>query len=221
MRNGLIELYAEPVKSGSYAIAADVATGHGRDNSAAYVIDLATMELCAELQGRIDEDQLAYQLHYLGRMFNTARLAVENGNGWGEAVLIPLRDGREGRPPYPNLYRHVYPNRPDHRESKVYGFPTGEHTRPLILSQLGRALREHALPWLTIGLLSELQTFVHRPKGISPAAMDGCNDDRVMAASITLELYRQFGSWPDQHRPRRKKLSEREKARTWRPLAKP
>lgn len=216
-RNGIIDLFVTPKPGHKYAVFADVATAHGRDHSAAYVIDLATAELCAELHSpRLDEASYAFQLHYLGKLFNDALLAVENQNGWGEAVLIMLRDGREGRPPYPNLYRHEDQNRRGAKEARRYGYPTNEHTRGLMINQLGRALRERTLPFVTPGLHSELQTFVRRNRGPSPAAMDGCHDDRVIAACGALELFRQFGEWPEQHKPRRRKKTKQEIAASWR-----
>lgn len=221
-RNGIIDLFVEPNPERHYAIWADVATAHGRDHSAAYVIDLASAELVAELHApRLDEASYAFQLHYLGKMFRgadeAALLAVENQNGWGEAVLIMLRDGREGRPSYPNLYRHEDPNRRQAKTSKKFGFPTNDHTRGLMVNQLGRAMRERTLPFVTPGLHSELQTFVRRDRGPSPAAMEGCHDDRVISACGALELFRQSGQWPDQHKPKRRRLTKKEIDATWRP----
>jgi hypothetical protein len=40
-------------------------------------------------------------------------IAIETSGGFGEAVIIALRDGVTGRPRYPNLYRHVMSSRPD------------------------------------------------------------------------------------------------------------
>lgn len=194
---GSIRVYREPEEGRAYAIGADVASGRGVDYSAAYVIDLSTMSLVAEFHGRLDADLYAAQLHYLGRWYNTALLAVESAGGWGEAVIIPLRDGRAGRPAYPKLYRHVLSARPDKPIAKPYGFPTNMKTRPLIVNNFERVLRERQLPWLTRPLLAEMQTFVLHDHGPSPAAQNGSRDDCVMAAAITLEMYRLRGEHPD------------------------
>jgi hypothetical protein len=98
----------------------------------------AICRLCAEFHGKLDADLFAEQLHYLGRWFNTALLAVETGGGYGEAVLIPLRDGRAGRRPYPKLYRHILSNRPDLPQAKPFGFPMNTKTRPLAVSSWSR-----------------------------------------------------------------------------------
>jgi hypothetical protein len=199
---GMVHVYAEPDADRKYAVGADVATGRGVDYSAAYVVDLSTMELVAEFHGRLDADLYAAQLHYLGRWYNTALLAVETAGGYGEAVIIPLRDGRAGRPAYPALYRHVLSSRPDLPISKPYGFPTNVKTRPLVINQLDKALRDRALPYVTAQLLSEMQTFVYRDHGPSPAAQEGARDDCVMAAAITLEMFRLRGSHPERKRKR-------------------
>jgi hypothetical protein len=203
---GLIRLYEEPDPAKKYAIGADVATGRGADYSAAYVIDLSSMELCAEVHGRLDADLYAYQLHYLGRYYNSATIAVETGGGYGEAVIIPLRDGREGRPAYPRLYKHVLSSRPDLPISKPYGFPTNSKTRPLILNQFEKAVRERTLPFVSDALLWEMESFVYHDHGTSPRAQEGARDDLVMAAAIALEMYRLYGEHPDRKHRKPKSL---------------
>ncbi len=197
---GLFRLYEAPVRGRKYAVGADVATGRGADYSAAYVVDLSSMALVAEFLGKIDPDLFAAQLHYLGKWFNDALLAVEN-NSTGEAVIIPLRDGRAGRPPYPHLYRHILSSRPDLPTAKPYGFPTNQKTRPLILSQLEQALRERSLPYVSNDLLFQMEEFVHHDSGTTPRARDGSHDDCVIAAAIALEMYRLRGEHANVHKP--------------------
>ncbi len=194
--HGMVRVYRAPEPDHTYAVGADVATGRGKDYSAAFVIDLSTMELVAEFHGKLDADMFAQQLHYLGKWYGGALLAVEVGGGFGEAVTIPLRDGRAGRPAYPRLYRHVLANRPDLPMSKPFGFPMNVKTRPLVISQLEQAIRDHSIPFLTRRLLDECQTFVNAETAPSPRAQDGCNDDAVMACAITLEMYRLRGTHP-------------------------
>jgi hypothetical protein len=140
--DGRVGVIAPPVEGRKYAVGCDVATGRGADYSAAYVVDLGSMELVAEYHARIDADIYARDLHFLGRWYNDALIAVETSGGYGEAVIIPLRDGRAGRPPYPRLYRHVLSSRPDLPVSKPFGFPTNSKTRPLIVNQFEKAIRD-------------------------------------------------------------------------------
>jgi hypothetical protein len=202
--DGRIRVLADPIPGRPYAIGADVATGRGADYSAAYVIDLTNLELVAEYHGKVEADIYARDLHFLGRLYNTALIAVETSGGYGEAVIIPLRDGVAGRPAYPKLYRHVLSSRPDLPISKPFGFPTNTKTRPLILNQLEQALREKTLPFVTNDLLHEMTEFVHHDTGVSPRARAGSRDDRVLAAAIALEMYRLNGHHPRRRRARGK-----------------
>lgn len=194
MAGGCNRVYAKPDPLRSYAIGADVATGRGLDYSCAYVIDLSSMELAAECYGKLDADEFAEQLHYLGRWYGNARLAVEMGGGYGEPVVISLRDGRKGRPHYPRLYRHAIADRADMHQLKNYGFPMNTKTRPQVINQIEQAIRERAIKALTRSLIMELRTFVRMNTLPSPRALDGANDDRVMALGIALEMYRQYGT---------------------------
>jgi hypothetical protein len=214
--DGWISVYEEPKEGASYALAADVATGRGLDFSAAYVIDLGTMAFVAEVHAKIDASLYAEQLHYLGRWYNDAKVAVEDAGGFGEPVIIFLRDGKDGRRPYPNMYRHRQFSRGDQPEHRPWGFPMSTKTRPLVLEALEKAVREKALPWLTPGLMGEMGTFVHREdRSPSPAAQEGCNDDRVMAAAIAVEMFRQYGHHPRQVRTKGKRRADYRAPFSW------
>lgn len=203
---GPIRVFEKPKEGHSYALAADVATGRGADYSAAYVLDLADMRICASFHAKMDSDQYAFQLHYLGRWFNTAWLAVEMGGGYGEPVVLSLRDGREGRPAYPKMYLHRQLDRGDQPMAKPYGFPINMKTRVTVIDGLAEALRDRLLPAIELELLRELQTFVYRTTNPSPRAQDGCNDDRVMALGIAIEMFRQRGAAPERDARRAKRV---------------
>jgi hypothetical protein len=192
--DGVVRIYKKPDPEHRYAIGSDVATGTGMDYSAAYVIDLETMEFVAELHGRVASDLWAEQLHFTGKWYNSALIAVEDAGGWGTPVIIFLRDGRKGRPAYTPVYRHKQLSRFDKLESKPFGFPMNLKTRPVALGHMEEVFREHHLPYITPHLLVEMGNFITDPdKRPSPRASEGSHDDCVMAAAVTLELYRQRG----------------------------
>lgn len=213
--SGHIRVYEEPIEGVSYALGCDTATGRGKDYSAAYVTRLDRPELVCEFKGKIDADICAEQLHFLGRWYNSALIAIENQGGQGGEVIVPLRDGKGPRPPYMPLYRHVLDTRPDLPIAAPYGYPMNGATRPLVLSQLQKMIREKSLPYLPRALFDECGTFVHRDTNPSPRAQDGCNDDCVFAAAITLDLYRRRGHFPDREarRPERKTRWTRRRGR--------
>lgn len=214
---GAIRIFEEPIVGHRYAIGADPATGSGADYSAAYVVDLSTMALVCEFRGKLSEDLFAGQLHYLGRTYGRdvpadpkdpssrpgfARLAVETGGGFGNAVIAALRDRTAGRPAYGNLHRNRFDNRPDAPSAKPYGFPMNSATRSKVFNQISAAVRERTLPYVSDNLLHEMEDFIVAKVGVSPRARDGAHDDCVLGAAITLEMYRLHGSHPNQHRPR-------------------
>ena len=207
--HGWVRVFREPIADHTYALAADVATGRGADYSCAYVVDLADMNVSACLHGKLDADQYALQIHYLGRWYNTAWVAVEKGGGYGEPVILSLRDGRDGRPAYPRMYRHRQFDRGDMPESQIMGeFPMNMKTRPTVIQGLAEALRERLFDSLDKELLSELQTFVYRTTNPSPRAQDGCHDDRVMALGIAVEMYRQRGLHPERDARRARRVKQ-------------
>jgi hypothetical protein len=197
-KKGRVRVYRESEDGHSYAIGADTSTGRGEDYSCAYVVDLSDMALVAEYHGKLDADIFARDLHFLGRWYETAIIAVESAGGWGEPVIISLRDGKGGRPPYPRMYRHQLDSSVDMDTMQRYGFPVNSKTRPHIIALIKQAVRERSLPWMTSHLANECATFCDFEDGrVSPRAQPNCHDDAVMAAAITLELYRKRGKHPD------------------------
>lgn len=207
MRDGIIEVWEEPRPNAKYAISCDVATGRSTDFTSADVIDLETGAIVASLHARVEAPMASIQLHFLGKWYHTAKIAVESQGGYGEALITLLRDGSSGLPPYSNLYRHttvVSANRPI---SEIYGMPMGVKNRPLIVSGLKDWIGKHQFPWLGKSHVDELGTFVYKTTGTSPAAADGCNDDRVLSLGIAVDLFRQFGHHPS---PKKSRASQRE-----------
>ena len=192
--NGSCKLFRKPRSDRKSAIMGDPASGHGRDKSAAYVIDLTTGEFCVEYHARVSEDVFADDLYWLGRWFNTALIGVETQGGNGTATVIALRDGANGRPPYPKLYRHRNETRQDHPDSRTFGMPMDPKNRNLIVNQIETWVREKSIPFVTDDLHYEMTEFVFHDHGPSPAARDGSHDDLVFAAAGAIDLFRRFGT---------------------------
>lgn len=192
-RQGRMKMLREPIAGRKYAISADPASGHGRDKSAAYIIDLQTAELCVEYHAKVGEDEFARDLYWLGMWYGEAKIAVETQGGHGTATVIALRDGAEARPPYRNLYSHRNEANRDRPDSKVFGMPMDPKNRNLVVNQIERWVRERSLPFVTDDLHYEMTEFVEHDHGTSPRARDGSHDDLVMACGGALEMFRRFG----------------------------
>ena len=210
-KEGPIEVYRLPEPGHKYAIGSDQATGSGADFSCAAVIDLSDGTPVAELHMKADYKAYTTQLHYLGLWFNKARIAPETQGGYGDTVIAYLRDGLDGRKPYPFLYNHSPYDKASAPITEKIGFPMNKVTRPKVVSELRIWVHDHLLPWVTPGFLSEARTFVNRDTAPSPRAADGCNDDRIIAWGIVLELYARYG---EHEHDRKKKLREGLKQRS-------
>jgi hypothetical protein len=192
-REGRMKMYREPIAGREYAIMGDPASGHGRDSSAAYVLDLQTAEICVEYKAKVGEDEFARDLYWLGKWFNTALIGVETQGGNGTATVISLRDGAEARPPYPKLYRHRNEANRDHPSSAMFGMPMDPKNRNLVVNQIEKWIRDRSLPYVTDDLHYEMTEFVEHDRGTSPRARDGSHDDLVMACAGALDLFRRYG----------------------------
>ena len=190
---GEVRVFTRPEATKRYAIGADVATGRGTDFSAAYVIDLTEMEFAAEFHAKISPDLFAEQLWAMGRWYNDAIIAVELGGGYGDSVIVPLRDGVKGLKKYPRLYRHSSEIRLEHQVNATFGFPMTNRTRPQVINQLEQVVRDREMKGMPEGLIAECRTFISMPTPPTPRAQEGANDDRVMAAGVALEMYRRYG----------------------------
>jgi len=209
LRDGIIDVWERPVPLRSYAMAVDAASGRGLDYTSMGVIDLESGAICAELHARIDSPRAALQAYALGKWFNTAKICVETQGGHGEGIITFLRDPSRGLPPYPNLYRHhdeVKGNRPI---AASYGMPMGPKNRPMVVNGLYDWIRQRLFPWLSSGCVDELGTFVHTTTGrVSPAALPGCHDDRVMMLAMCAEMFRLYGRAPARRKRRRPRAYE-------------
>lgn len=196
LKDGIIDVWIEPKPDGKYAIAVDTATGRSTDNTSMDVIDLESGQIVASLHGRIEAPLAVGQLHFLGKWYNTAKVAIEIQHGSGEALITLLRNGTRGLPPYPNIYRHRNFISGAQPQSEMYGIPMGMKMRPHIVSGLKLWIDQQQFAWLGTQHVHELGTFVYKTTGVSPAAQEGCHDDRVMSLGIAVEMFRQFGAQP-------------------------
>ena len=197
---GCIDVFEKPVVGGEYAIGVDCASGRGSDYTSAHVIDLTSGAIVAEFHAKMEAPLAAVQLYYLGLWYGGAIIAIERQGGYGDALIIAMKDGNENRPPYGKLYRHKKFTRGDRPISEEYGLPMGAKNREQILQTLKQWILERAFPWLSANTLDELGTFVYATTNPSPRAQDGCNDDRVISLGIAVEMFRQYGHHPAKQR---------------------
>lgn len=204
---GYLELWGFPRKFGAYCIGADVAEGlaHG-DYSVGQVLDRDSGQQIAEWHGHIDPDLFGEELVKLAIYYNRAWVGPEiNNHGLTTAKAIQ-------RTGYTRLYqRHTAPDKMEQEATDKVGWRTDTATRPVMLDDLRRAIREGSFLISSEGLLDECTTFVIDSKG-KPQAQVGCYDDRVMATAIALQIHAQCPvSRPVSDTERKSQRREREK----------
>lgn len=179
-------IYRDPEPNRKYIVCADVATGDGKDNSAAHVFSVDDMTQAAEYIGKVHPDDYAAIICDLGDRYNGAVLAIEN-NAVGLSCIehIKMRG-------YSNLY---YSKKGKPTEGKVLpaGYPTGDNSlvpgvttsganRTLMLNRLEEVLRQKIATFFSERFRDELQTFIWNHG--RPEARSGKTDDAVMAAAL-------------------------------------
>jgi len=184
-------VWVESQPGKSYVVCGDVARGDGLDFCAAHVIDLDTMEQCAEYRGKIPPETFGEVLLELSHRYNEAMLIVEN-NSVGFATIQKILDEQ-----YHNLYwtrknenvmffDPLNWNLPG--PNKIPGFQTTMRTRPLVISALSEGLRSKEFKMYSSRLLDELKTFIWVNEGnkVKAEALEGYNDDLTISAGIGL-----------------------------------
>lgn len=195
-KEGCVNLYREAERGAPYVIGADTA-GEGSDFFVAQVLDNRTGEQVCVLRGRFDEDVFARQLYCLGKHYNDALIGAE-----ANFSTYPIRELE--RLGYRKQYVRETMDEYTHKVRQSYGFRTDGRTRPVIIAELVRAVRESAA-WLhDEATILEMLTFVRASETLRPEAEAGAHDDCVMSLAIAQHI-----------RPQQSYLSERgEDART-------
>jgi len=187
--DGLIEVYRFPDDTTKGAIGVDISEGIGNDRSSASFLNYDTLAEDIVLNtSKLDPSQFAIELFKLGHWCNKALVAIEN-NGPGLACILPLRQGQGDYKPYKNLYYKEILDEQSKKLTKKFGWHTDAKTKPLIIDKLAEVIRENLITILSEDTIRELQTFVIEEDG-KMNAVEGCNDDRVIALAIALMMYK-------------------------------
>lgn len=173
--DGPIQVYREPGAGRPYVIGGDTA-GDGSDFFVGQVLDNITGEQVCTLRHQYDEDTYARQMFCLGMYYNEALLAPETNFSTYPVKLLDLMG-------YRNLYVREMEDEFDGRFKHAFGFRTDRLTRPVILSELIRVLRDDIGTVNDRDTLLEMLTFVRNEK-LRPEAEPGAHDDCVMALAI-------------------------------------
>lgn len=179
--NGCIKIYDKPNLS-KYVIGGDTA-GDGSDNFVGQVLDAKDGSEVAILSHQTDSDLYAKQMYCLGQYYNNALIGIEtNYDSYPQKELERLG--------YSNFYIRQREDRITGKTEKKYGFTTTRITRPIILNNLVKIVRENTNCINNLETIDEMLVFVKNENGKSEA-LNGYHDDRVMALAIAHHIISQ------------------------------
>jgi len=188
--HGELVIYRMPRKGGHYIIGADHAEGidptaksgsSDPDWSSATVFDADTGEEVAKLKERYEPHPWAARLHMLGRFYGWAFIVPEQ-KAVGKAVIGQLLALQ-----YPlELIYSKQRNPSDRRQPLLQelGYDTNTIFRPVLISNLDRALREGAIQIHDPETIQQLREFVRKPNGREEGQR---HDDDVCSAALGVE----------------------------------
>lgn len=179
-----------PEDNKKYVIGVDVSEGieiessKGRepDYSVVTVLDVASRKTVARWRGYIDPDLLGGVVFSIGMFYNKALVGVEINNH-GLTTAASLKN---------SFYRNLYMRESSEDEqfqirTSKFGWRTDKKTKPIMIDELVRAIREGDIIDLDIVFIRECMSYVKKDDG-SMAAQEGQHDDTVMAMAIALQM---------------------------------
>lgn len=183
-KNGFIAIYETP-NIFKYCIGGDTA-GEGSDWFIGQVLNAKTGKQVARLRQQTDEDLYVKQMYCLGYYYSNKNLKT----GITTPALMCIESNFSSYPNkelsrlgYSNLFVREKEDRFSGTIDKSYGFKTTSVTRPVIIAELVKIVRESVYLIYDRLTLEEMLTFVRNEKG-RPEAQQGAHDDLVMALAI-------------------------------------
>lgn len=180
-----LRIYKTPQHGKFYVVGVDVAEGQtGGDFSVATIFERTTGEEVAFFRGLISPDKFAEKLDEWGRRYNNALMVVEINNH-GLTTVTGLKQLM-----YPSMY--FRPSKFDaiaSPYSEKLGWKTTKMTRPLLIDDLGQALRDGDLIIHSKEIFDEMTTFVF-DKNNDMDAMNGHHDDTIIAVGISYQGFK-------------------------------
>lgn len=186
---GYIEVWKHPEPGHTYVIGADTSMGYDdntgrsqRSRSSACVIDMATLEQCAEYDASTPPHMQARHLAHMGTRYNNALLAPEvtsSGGGGGRELIVYLKELN-----YWNIHVWRHADRIRREQGSIYGWETNSRTRPMMIARIREVITERTTTIHSAGLLKQLANFGENEAGRTEA-LSG-HDDLLFAFGIAL-----------------------------------
>ncbi len=179
LESGTVQIFSPPKPNAKYCIGCDTA-GSGTDRFTAQVLEVSTGVQAAVFCGKLEEDEYARVLFALGKTYNDALIAVEvNFSTYPAKELLRLG--------YSHQYLRESGDSASGRPTDKLGFVTNAITRPQIIGNLIRIMRDGVELLSHRQTLEEMLSFIRNSAGRAEAAA-GAHDDLVMALAIAYHI---------------------------------
>lgn len=172
-------VWEKPIPEVPYAIGADIAGGTSKDFSAAHVLNMLNGRVVASFRGKLDPDEFAHQLRWMGLTYNVALIAPEK-NGEGRATVLKLQKDLQ----YPRIFFHNREDKWNGGMEMVWGWVTSQANRATMLAQLNGSLRERAIYSPCERTFRDLLALRRIDGKRIAEAAQGANDDMVFSLAI-------------------------------------
>ena len=170
-----------------YVIGGDT-SGLGEDYFAALCINNITKDNAAIIHKQTwNDDLFADQVYCLGMYYNTALIGIEINYS-----ITAMRELEKAR--YPRLYLRDRFDSLTSQYTKAIGFETTSKSRPVIIDNLVKMVRDHQEIFKDARILREMLTFIKNPKTGKKEAQEGKHDDLVIASAITYFIAEQMAA---------------------------
>ncbi len=182
-----LEIYELPNKINQYVCGTDVAKGQTEDSdySCSVIMNAQTKKVAAILHGHIDMDEFAGTTVNLLKLYNFAFWGPETNGGFGDAVLLFVKD----QYPDDRIYHWTDPTSSDPKKSKRKGWNTSQRSKPMMESRMKAAVKYGDVVIGSARLIREMKSYVEHPSRPGRTGAVGKNhDDRVVAAMIAYFL---------------------------------
>jgi hypothetical protein len=175
----------------NYTVAVDLAEGIiDGDNTVITVYNANTRELVARVKSNYPVESIAEVIDAVGRRYFNALVGVErNMHGWGVLNILDTQLH------YPRLYSMAPIATRNRTRTQSLGWHTNQATKPKMVRDYARAMRDHNIDPRDPMLYDELMTFVQDDAG-RYGASPGNHDDVVISHMINLQLMEDVFRFP-------------------------
>ncbi len=179
-----VEIYKEPIADHRYIIGVDTSEGTDGDRTSIEVWDFTDVENIEEVASFSDPtirpDQTAGLAIELGELYNKAFLIPER-NGSGLSTVLKIQE--KG---YPNLYTNRTIDKKTLRSKNEYGWRTMSSNRDVMIDDFIEAFENDKLIINSQRVIQEMKTFVRKENG-KREHDQGYHDDSLFASFLALQ----------------------------------